>query len=156
MAEALGSHDRMVPSVGWQSRIGDTVQDPNRRDRQVADEDLVLEPRDDLPAPPDPGQYRKVAKKNTARTVWRWVTIIMGVIVGYNVLNAVGLQEPDARTELCADLSEFGCDLAIGAATAINVTFAIGAGVLGLIALAVWLTRDKYKEVVEPIEGRVI
>lgn len=105
---------------------------------------------------PDPVQYRKVARKNKARTVWRWVTILMGAIVAYNVLNAASLRADERRAELCADLSEFACDLAIGAAIAVNVGFAVGAGILGLVALSVWMTRDIYKEVVEPIHHSII
>ena len=100
---------------------------------------------------PDDATYRKVAKKNPARTIWRWVTIVMGAIVGYNVANAIGLQDPGTRAELCAGMSEFGCDLTIGTATTINIGFAVGAGLIGIIGLIVWRTRDLYREVVEPV-----
>ena len=117
------------------------------------DDDLVLERRNPADTQPQSGEsaYQKVAKKNPARGIWRWITIIMCVIVIYNVVNAIGIRQPETRADLCSDLSEFGCDLAIGAATAINVTFAVGAGILGLIALIAWRTRDLYKEVVVPI-----
>ena len=95
--------------------------------------------------------YRRVVKKNAARVIWWWVTIIMGVIVAFNVLFAAALlRQPDARTEMCTGMSEWSCDIAVDAAVALNITFAIGAGVCGLIALALWRTRDIYKEVVEP------
>ena len=72
----------------------------------------------------------------------------MAAIVAYN---AFWLHTDGIRDELRIGLSEFGCDIAIGTATTINVTFAVGAGLIGTVALIVLRTRDLYREVVEPI-----
>ena len=79
----------------------------------------------------------------------------MAVIVAYNVYNALSLHTEGTRVDVCAGMSEFACDLTIGAATTINVMLAVGAGLIGVVALIVWRTRDLYREIVEPVAPNI-
>ena len=103
-----------------------------------------------------PGGYHRVVKKSGARRAWFWIMVVCLAVVAYNVVNAVVLASekadihpacaeadiltPDEREEWCGEA------LSSTATTDVNVVFAVLFGLLALVSLIVWRTRDQYKE----------
>lgn len=97
-----------------------------------------------------------MVKKSGARRAWFWIMVVCLAVVAYNVANAVMLasEQPDIHPAcaeadiLTPDEREEWCGEALGstADTGINVVFAVLFGLLALVSLIVWRTRDQYKE----------